>query len=198
MRLVRAAELTGMPVVTLDEGRIVGEVRDFLFDPRRWRFLGFTLRGRGLISAPLLGVLPAVGIWGLGRDALTIGSEDALLRDAVDIKSALGEHEDAVGHEVVTDTGTPLGRIVDIIIETDSRSITIVGYAFARKDGHQLLVPLLPEAGPDWGEALVVPTKVTGLAAEGLNGFRAALERSRAATGSFGTDTISAEARAVS
>lgn len=183
MRLVRAAELTGMPVVTLDEGRIVGEVRDFLFDPRRWRFLGFTLRGRGLISTPLLGVLPTVGIWGLGRDAVTIGSADALLREAVDIKSALGEHEDAVGHEVLTDDGAALGRIVDIIIETDARTIAIVGYAFARKDGHHLLVPLLPEAGPNWGEALVVPSKVKGLAAEGLNGFRQALERSRVSAG---------------
>jgi uncharacterized protein YrrD len=180
MRYVRGAELIGLPVAALDEGRFVGEVRDVLFDPLRWRFLGFTLRGRGLISPAMLGVLPAPGIWSLGRDAVMIAGVDALLREQADIESALGEHEDAVGHEVVTDAGQPLGRIADIIIETDGRGITIVGLAVARERGQEMMVPLIPGAGPDWGEALVVPTTAKSLAADGLLGFRQSLERTRA------------------
>lgn len=181
MRFVRGAELIGLPVAALDEGRFVGEVRDVLFDPLRWRFLGFTLRGRGLISPAMLGVLPAPGIWALGRDAVMIGSEDVVLRDQEDVASALGEHEDAVGHEVVTDAGSALGRIKDIILETDGRSTSIVGCSVARDDGHEMIVPVLPDAGPNWGEALVVTADATSLAAEGLNGFRQSLERTRAA-----------------
>ena len=181
MRFVRGAELIGLPVAALDEARFVGEVRDVLFDPLRWRFLGFTLRGRGLISPAMLGVLPAPGIWALGHDAVMIGSPDVVLRDQQDIASALGKHEDAVGHEVVTDVGQTVGRVKDLILETDGRTISIVGYSVARDDGHELIVPLLPDAGPNWGEALVVPAGATALAAEGLNGFRQSLERTRAA-----------------
>lgn len=181
MRFVRGAELIGLPVAVLDGARFVGEVRDVLFDPLRWRFLGFTLRGRGLISPAMLGVLPAPGIWALGRDAVMIGSEDIVLTEREDIDSALGEHEDAVGHEVVTDAGQSLGRISDVILETDGRSMAIVGYAIAQDRGHELIVPLLPDAGPNWGAAMVVPTSVKGFAAEGLSGFRQSLERTRAA-----------------
>lgn len=180
MRFVRGAELIGLPVAALDAGRFVAEVRDVLFDPLRWRFLGFTLRGRGFISPAMLGVLPAPGVWALGHDAVMIGSADVVLRDQQDIRSALGEHEDAVGHEVITDAGQTLGRIKDIILETDGRSATIVGYSFARDDGHELIVPILADAGPNWGEALVVPTSAERFAAEGLNGFRQSLERTRA------------------
>jgi uncharacterized protein YrrD len=183
MRLVRGAELIGLPVATLDEARFVGEVRDVLFDPLRWRFLGFTLRGRGLISSPMLGVLPAPGIWSLGRDAVMIGSDDLILREREDIESALGEHEDAVGHEVVTDAGQSLGQVRDIILETDGRSTSIVGYAVAGQRGHEMIVPLLPDARPNWGEALVVPTSAKSYAAEGLSGFRQSLERTRASAG---------------
>jgi uncharacterized protein YrrD len=181
MRLVRGAELIGLPVAAIDEGRFLGEVRDVLFDPLRWRLLGFTLRGRGLISSPMLGVLPAPGIWALGRDAVMVGSADIVLREREDIDSALGEHEDAVGREVVTDAGQPLGEVRDIILETDGRMTTIVGCAVRRRDGHELFVPLLPDGGPNWGEALVVPTTAKAYATEGLSGFRQSLERTRAA-----------------
>ena len=177
---MRAAELIGMPVATLDSATIIGEVRDICFDPLRWRFLGFTLRGRGLLSPPLIGFLPSAGMKALGHDAVMIGSEAVVLRDPIDISSALGEHDDAVGTEVVTDQGATLGRITDLVLETDGRGVSVVGYAVKPDDGREMVVPLLPDSGPNWGEALVVPASVEGLGAGGLMGFREALERTRA------------------
>lgn len=178
-RYVRAAELIGTPVTTLDSATTLGEVRDVLFDPLSWSFLGFTLRGRGLLSPPLIGVLPAAGMRSLGRDAVMIDADSVVLREPEDIRSTLGEHEDAVGTEVVTDQGVALGRITDLVLEADGGSVSIVGYAVMR-DGRETVVPLLPGFGPNWGEALVVPAGVEGLGAGGLVGFREALERTRA------------------
>jgi uncharacterized protein YrrD len=178
-RYVRAADLIGTPVTTLDSATIVGEVRDVLFDPLRWRFLGFTLRGRGLLSPPLIGVLPAAGMRALGRDAVMVSSDAVVLREPEDMRSALGEHEDAVGTEVVTDQGLRLGRITDLVLETGGQSVAIVGFVVMR-EGRETVVPLLPDSGPNWGEALVVPASVEGLGAGGLIGFREALERTRA------------------
>jgi uncharacterized protein YrrD len=179
-RFVRAAELIGTPVATLDSATFIGEIRDVLFDPLRWRFLGFTLRGRGLLSPPLIGFLPSAAIKALGRDALMIASDADLVRDPTDITSALGEHEDAVGTEVLNDEGVKLGRVADLVLETDGRKVSVAGYVIRRDDGRELVVPLLPDSGPNWGEALVVPASVEGLGAGGLVGFREALDRTRA------------------
>ena len=185
-RLVRAAELIGTPVATLDAGTFVAEVRDVLFDPQRWRFLGFTLRGRGLLSPPLIGLLRAAGVRAVGRDAVMIGSEAVLLRDDEDIRGALGEHEDAVGQEVVTDRGVTLGRIADLVLEADGGKVLVVGYAVRRPDGHEMVVPLLPDAGPNWGAAMVVPASTEQLSSGGLVGLREALERTRATRSGVG------------
>ena len=80
-RLVRATEVIGLPVVTLDTAAAVGEVRDVLFDPARSRVVAFTVRGRGLLSPPLLGLLPGAAVAAIGPDAVMIATADALVHE---------------------------------------------------------------------------------------------------------------------
>ena len=82
--------------------------------------------------------------------------------------------------EIVSDSGEALGRVSDIILESGARAAAIVGCSVVR-EGHEMLVPILAGSGPSWGEALVMPAAATKLAAEGLSGFRLALDRARAA-----------------
>jgi uncharacterized protein YrrD len=179
-RLVRAAELIGAPVITLDEGAVIGEVRDVLFDPQRVRFLGFTLRGVGLLSPPLIGLLPAAGIRSVGRDAVMVGSDAVVVRDEDDLHSTLGEHQDAVGQTVVTDSGAAIGRIADLVLEIDAGRAAVVGCAVRRPDGREMVVPLADELGLSWGEPIVVPAGASEHVASGLTGLREALDRARA------------------
>jgi uncharacterized protein YrrD len=175
-RIARAGDMIGMPVVALDTGRILGEVRDVVFDPQR-SFVGFTLRGRGLLSSPLIGFLPDTGIGAAGPDAVMVESEGALIRDRGEINRLIADHREAPGSDVVTRSGTPLGKVNDVVLEIGSAGIAVVGYCVARDDGREMIVPVLE--GPEWDEAMVVPDGAETRSAEGLVGFSRILERLR-------------------
>jgi uncharacterized protein YrrD len=183
-RIVRAGDLIGMPVVTLDEGRIVGEVRDVLFDPRRSSFVGFTLRGRGLLSSPLLGFLAESEVASTGKDAVMIASDSALMRDRDAVKQQVADKREAPGSEVVTASGTALGTINDVVLEIGPAGLAVVGYCVDRGEGRELIVPALE--GAEWDDAMIVPDGAETASAEGLVGFSRILEQLRAARGGVG------------
>lgn len=177
-RVTRASELEGMPVVTLDTATTVAELRDVLFDPERSTVIGFTLRGRGLLSSPLLGILPVEWVRSIGRDAVMIASEESLVRDRDGMQATVGQQEEIIGKEVVTDTGASLGTIRDVVMDVDGPSARVVGYEIDRPDGHQIIVPVTGPV-PISGDALVLPADAEERAAGGLSAFRETLAQRR-------------------
>jgi uncharacterized protein YrrD len=186
-RIVRAGDLIGMPVITLDGATLVGEVRDVLFDPGAARLVGFTLRGRGLLSPPLLGVLPAASLRSIGRDAVMIDAAAALIRDGDKVREHVAGRHEAPGSQVLTEAGERLGTITDVVLELGrGQAAAVVGYCLERDDGREVIVPV-PAGAADWQEALVLPAHLEEQAAEGLLGFGALLERGRAMRSDAGT-----------
>lgn len=184
-RVVRAADLIGRPVITLDMATEAGEIRDVLYDPERSKVIGFTLRGRGLLSSPLVGMLPVEWIESIGRDAVMIPSETSIVRDREGMASAVGQQEEVIGKEVVSESGASLGVVSDVVVEVDGASARVVGYEIERAEGHQLMVPV--SAGvPISGDALVLPLAAEEGAAAGLSGFREVLERQRSSNSEIG------------
>jgi uncharacterized protein YrrD len=76
--LMRARELTGRPVVTLDTADDVAEVKDVVFDHASATLVGFTLNKRGFLGSPLKEVLPWSRVAALGPDAVMIDGGGAL------------------------------------------------------------------------------------------------------------------------
>jgi uncharacterized protein YrrD len=177
-RLVRATELMGLPVVTLDTAAALGEVRDVLFDPARSRVVALTVRGRGLLSPPLLGLLPAGSVSSIGRDAVMIGSADALVRHREGMTSTVDQQVDVLGKEVVTDDGGTLGSVIDVVLEVERGEATVVGAEIERSGEGRVILPL-PSGIPVSSDALIVPAAAEPLAANGLGGFREVLARAR-------------------
>jgi len=177
-RLIRATELMGLPVVTLDTAAAIGEVRDVLFDPARSRVVALTVRGRGLLSPPLLGLVPSGSVSSIGRDAVMIASADSLVRQRDGMSSAVDDQIEVLGKEVVTDGGGTLGSVVDVVLEVDHGAATVVGAELERSGESRVIVPL-PQSVPVSSEALIVPVSAEPLAANGLGGFREVLARWR-------------------
>ncbi|HSH21881.1 MAG TPA: PRC-barrel domain-containing protein [Candidatus Caenarcaniphilales bacterium] len=175
-RVIRAAELIGRPVITLDTATGIGEVRDVLFDPLRSRVVGFTLRGRGLLASPLLGILPIEWVQSIGRDAVMVASDTSLVRDRDGMQAVVGQQEEVVGKEVVNEGGASLGTVSDLVLEVDGPSARVVGYEINRPDRRQLIVPVSGRV-PVSGNALVLPSDAEHGAATGLTAFRESLER---------------------
>ena len=177
-RLVRATELMGLTVVTLDRAAAVGEVRDVLFDPGRSRVVAFTVRGRGLLSPPLVGLLPATAVRAIGRDAVLIADENALVTERDGMVSALDNQVEVLGKEVVTDAGTTLGDVVDVVLEVEAGEAVVVGCEVSQVGDRHVILPLSPGM-PLSSDALVVPAAFETYAANGLSGFRDVLARAR-------------------
>jgi uncharacterized protein YrrD len=175
---MRASDLIGMPVVTLDEARIIGEVRDVLFDPRESRIAGLTVRGRGLLSPPLLGFLAVESIHSAGNDAVMVPDEAAMVRDKKQINERIADQREAPGSMVATEDGVELGVVGDFVLEADGSQLRVVGYCIEREEGRELIVPA-PEGQPEWSDEIVLPSGTEKQATEGLVGFSRELERAR-------------------
>lgn len=179
--LLRATEIEGRPVVTLD-GERVGDVKDVVFDSSQGKLLGFTLRSHRFFSGPRTDVLAWSNVGSLGRDAVMIRGEDALEEEAL-AAEGLPDHRNVVGNQVLTDAGTDLGKVVDVIIETGTTA-QIVGYEVAASEalathGEHVLIPL-PDTISVSGEHLMVPTAALAFVSHDLSGFGAAVEDFRA------------------
>lgn len=181
--LVRARALIGRPVVTFG-GDDVAEVKDVVFSVSAARVVGFTLNGRGFFSSPLSEALPWKGVHAVGPDAVMITDADALGRPEEVLAEVSPVDRDVIGNRVLTDDGTALGEVTDVILSLGGEA-EIVGYEFLGSehlealDGRRLYIPL-PDTIAVSGEALIVPGAATGYVRDDLSRFGSAVDEFRA------------------
>lgn len=180
--LLRATELIKRPVVTLD-GEDVAQVKDVIYASGPGALIGFTLNKRGMLKGPLKEVLLFDDVHGVGRDAVMVSAPDVFQsRDALTAKGA--DDRSVIGARVLTDTGTDLGTITEVIVEVRPDQADIVGYeveasASLRSDERRVLIPL-PDTLAVSGENLIVPGAATEFVRDDLTGFGAAVSDFRA------------------
>jgi len=189
--LVRATELSGMPVVSIAEGEALADVKDVLYDPEQGQLLGFTLNKRGFLRGPMKAVLPMSGVGAIGRHAVMVDDAEACAEKgselAAEARSSSGRN--VIGDDVLTDGGRRLGKVVDIVVAADSGDV--LGYELEpdpslASGGATRFLPI-PDTLAVSGSALVVPTEVEPFIRDDLSGFGAAVEEFRAQLGGTGS-----------
>ncbi len=189
---MRTGEIAKRPVVTLD-GEDVAQIKDVVYAAGGGVVGGFTLAGRGLFSGPLKQSLAWRSVLALGTDAVMIADPDVLEpnQTVLDTSAASGgSGGNVLGSQVLTDTGTDLGTVVDVILEVSGAhdgQCQVVGYEIDPSEalgnkGTRLLIPL-PDTMSVSGEHLVVPASAKDFVGDDLAGFGAAVERFRAQLG---------------
>ena len=117
MALKTGREIVGLAVVTLTSGERLGRIDDVVFQAGSGQIVGFLVDRGGMFSKPRF--LAVAQVQGLGTDALTITSEEALTETAL-----LGAGEAAAktieGRPVLNQAGTILGKVAGITVDTDS------------------------------------------------------------------------------
>jgi uncharacterized protein YrrD len=181
--LVRAGELPGRPVVTLAGDR-AAEIKDVVFDIDAGRVEGFTLNNPGLFSRSRHDALPWPAVHALGPDAVMIADESAFV--AADSLAPKRERRsgNVLADQVLTDTGTELGTVVDVVLEVSGGEAEVVGYEIVAGEnlpnaGRAVLIPV-PAALAISGEKLIVPASATEFVSDDLAGFGAAVADFRA------------------
>lgn len=183
--LLRATELIGHPVVTLDGGDDIAEVKDVVYGTAEAALLGFTLNRRGFWGRRMKQVLAWDRVAALGGHAVMIATASDLDdSDEVLVQEVKGaRHRNVIGSEVITDSGQRLGEVTDVVILVADEP-EVVGYEIGgsevltpRAGGH-VFIPL-PETLAVSGEALMVPATVRDFVSDDLAGFGASVERFR-------------------
>jgi uncharacterized protein YrrD len=180
---MRAGELAGRPVVTLQGDRIA-EVKDVVFERAQGSVAGFTLNNPGLFSRSRKDALPWAGVHGVGSDAVMVRVPEVLVPLDVVVPKAERKHGDVLFGEVLTETGQAIGTVVDVILEIGPGSAEVVGYEVEAASGlasagRKVYIPV-PSTMSVSREHLVVPAEVTEFVADDLAGFGAAVDAFRA------------------
>lgn len=189
--LLRASELVKLPVVTF-AGEAIGQIKDIVYAPDGGQISAFTLAGRGLFSGALHTAVPWTSVIGLGPDALIIESEDRLVAlDQIRTRQQTTgpSRGDILNSQVLTDRGTALGVVSDVIIAiggpTDQADI--VGYQIDPADtldhGRQPLLIPLPDTLAASGKHLIVPAAAADYLTDDLAQFGGAVDAFRTQIG---------------
>ncbi|GGM07659.1 photosystem reaction center subunit H [Streptomyces fumigatiscleroticus] len=179
--------LTTRPVVTLG-GDAVAQVKDTVLDAGAGHVTGFTLSGRGLLSGALKRALPWPAVHSLGHDAVMIRDLRDLTPAAVVMAGGEALRSRVLGARVVTDAGTEVGTVLDVVVEGGTGG-RVVGFriaarkAFVPGSRHRRRRVYVPrgETLDVCGRTLVIPAETARRAAEDLRDLAARLGVSHAA-----------------
>ena len=175
MKLLRARDLMGLPVVSIASGEDVAEVRDVVYDGEAHHLVGFTLNKRGFFSGRLKSVLGADVVAAVGPDAVMI-EDESVIDDSSNDPAALrdpGSARRVLGNRVLSADGSELGEVIAVIVSTPQPRA--VGYEVRSPDRSDTsFVPISAQMSLS-GENLVLPTEATEFVRNDLAGFGAAI-----------------------
>ncbi len=176
--LMRSGEIRGRPVVTLDTAEDVAEVKDVVLSYATAGLVGFTLNKRGYLGSPLKEVLPWSRVASLGRDAVMIAGAGALgADDAAMTEAGEAGQPDVLGVAVMTDDGTRLGTVADVIVEI-GETADVIGFEVEGPEV-RLLLPIDDTIAVS-GDTLMVPAAARDFVRDDLSGFGSAVADFRA------------------
>jgi uncharacterized protein YrrD len=136
----KARQIIGLPVITFNRGTKIYDVEDLIVDPQRRQVLALVVaEGAFLHSAR---AIPFGRISAIGPHAVIVPDGKAVIdvdRDKV-LKSLFADDVGIKGLRVITEDGTKLGEVSDMLI--DSQTGEIRGYYVA------------PATGVAWGQGM--------------------------------------------
>lgn len=117
-------ELAGLAVMTLTGGERLGRIHDIIFHSGTGRITGFTVDPGGLLARHKF--LAAAAVQSVGSDALTVTAADTLLANPPATDPAEIPSKSLDGRPVLNPTGTAIGKVSDVVVDTATLAITSI------------------------------------------------------------------------
>jgi uncharacterized protein YrrD len=110
---IKWSELRGIAIVSLSDGKKIGTVDDFYFDPASQRILALRVK-TGLLGHR---IFSAASINTIGRDAITTPNEETLQHES-DSPQLTGSisGENLTSYRVMSENGTVVGKIGNLFL----------------------------------------------------------------------------------
>lgn len=128
------SEAKGRRVVSTSTADTLGQVDEFLVDPRRRAVVAIHLKkakgGNTLLWHDILA---------FGADALTVSGPEKVAEAAGDVALIAGKDHRLVGKRVLTTAGEELGEVADVDIDHESGTVTSVLLHEGAVEGERLV-----------------------------------------------------------
>ncbi len=127
--MIRTSELHRMAAIDVDGAARIGHIDEIFLDLSRHAIAAVSIsRGNTLLGGDEPVVLAADAVQSIGEDAVMVH----LPRRATDSVELLTRASSLAGRAIVTESGTHVGKLDDVLF--DEESGRIVGYTFAERD----------------------------------------------------------------
>ncbi len=129
-------EITGLPVVSIEEGEEIGTVRMLIPDPHEPKIIGIVVEDREWFKGAKIVTFDK--IFGLGESAVTIINKQQLSKVDTfpEVEDVLLRGISLLGSRVLTRKGEALGQVEEFYIEKDGK---IIAYEVDMKDDVKFL-----------------------------------------------------------
>lgn len=121
---IKTNQVIGLPIYSIDEGKNIHKVEDVVYDPAAHRIQALIVDGGGIFSEGR--ALDIDDIKSIGEDAVIIQSESLLKKTSeLEATSKRIANEDTylTKSTVLTEDGTNLGKIVDLVFNSENGQV---------------------------------------------------------------------------
>lgn len=145
-------ELSGLAIIDIRDGKKLGTVGETVISPDDGRLLGFVIKSAGFLSQDESAV-EIEDVRSIGADAVTVEGEEIVHRIAAmpePFQQARSGDRTLIGRKVVTQGGSLVGKIADLVISEDERRTTgMVLESGMFERGDALSADRIVSVGPD-------------------------------------------------
>lgn len=122
--LLHYSQIINLPVGSTEEQAKIGNVKDIIINSENGEILGLKITPNGFFAKDK--ILSRVDIIDCDNNGIVVKSEDSLVEpeEIVAIKNALKQNINLINSKAITESKENLGKINDLLIETDTFSIT--------------------------------------------------------------------------
>lgn len=120
----KSVEIIGLPVISIDEGRELGIVRDVVINPSAKEVSALLIEDHKWFMGAR--TFPFSAINGIGQYAVTIEKSESVtsVLDSSELLDLLATEVKIIGSKILTKTGQIQGKIIDIIVDESGKIIT--------------------------------------------------------------------------
>lgn len=124
MKNISSKSLINMPIYSLNDGEILGNVKNIIVDPKEKCLLGIVISPKGWYRD--LKIVPRTKVQSLGTQGITIDEKSSAQRASNLPKMLEYLHKPAkiLGSKIITESGDNLGRVDEYFFHSENFSIS--------------------------------------------------------------------------
>lgn len=116
-------QLLSKQLISMTDGKKIGEIKDLYFDEKLTKIMGIYLGSEGLINKKHF-AMDRSNVQVLGIDAWLVTSSDVMVSaESLPDAERLIHYSALRGREIMTEGGTKIGAIEDVLFDTDGEII---------------------------------------------------------------------------